>query len=61
MDGALLGESSNPITSDVLSANLALVLSFSVGASDWCCKTDATTPASASMLVDWVRWSEVKP
>jgi beta-glucanase (GH16 family) len=61
MDGVLLGESSNPITSDVLSANLALVLSFSVGASDWCCKTDATTPASASMLVDWVRWSSVKP
>lgn len=56
LDGTMIGS----ITADVLPATSMNVM-FSQILATWSAPPDATTPASATMQVDWVRWYESKP
>jgi hypothetical protein len=56
LDGVRIGT----ISSDVLGATtMNIVLSLGVGT--WSAEPDGTTPTSATMQVDWVRWHDSKP
>jgi len=55
-DGASIGA----ISADVLPAT-PLNIMFSQGLATWSAPPDASTPAAATMQVDWVRWYETKP
>jgi beta-glucanase (GH16 family) len=54
------GQATGTISADVLSPTTMNIV-FSLGVGTWSSEANATTPTSATMLVDWVRWSEFKP
>lgn len=56
LDGANVGS----ITADVLPAT-AMTIVVSMGVGSWSAPADATTPATATMQVDYVRWWDRKP